>query len=237
MEFSNFKKAIQDHFAQMSETTDHVYEVEVDKDEMWNLYLDSFPAGTNEIYRKRREYDCSCCRQFIRVIGNVVFIKDAVVHTIWELTDLGTTFQPVADALDAYIKARAGMMSLTNSKGRALNLIPEKLVVPPALEKEARDILVADFVNGTKNTMQGTAEIHVEPRLKSDTAWFLLCTKRPIKPLIYQQRKKAKFVSKTQETDENVFMKKQFLYGADSRGNAGFGFWQMAFGSDGTAAN
>ena len=43
-------------------------------------------------------------------------------------------------------------------------------------------------------------------------------------------------VGKTQETDENVFMKKQFLYGADSRGNAGFGFWQMAFGSDGTGA-
>ena len=30
-------------------------------------------------------------------------------------------------------------------------------------------------------------------------------------------------------------MKKKFLYGADSRGNAGYGFWQMAFGSDGTA--
>ena len=62
------------------------------------------------------------------------------------------------------------------------------------------------------------------------------CTNRPVKPLIYQQRKKAKFVSKTQETDENVFMKQQFLYGADSRGNVGFGFWQMAFGSDGTGA-
>lgn len=75
--------------------------------------------------------------------------------------------------------------------------------------------------------MQGTAEIHVEPRLTSDTAWFLLCTKRPIKPLIFQQRKKAKFVSKTAETDDNVFFSKKFLYGVDSRDNAGFGFWQM----------
>ena len=51
MEFNKFKKAIQDHFAKLSETADHVYEVEVDKDALWNLYLDSFPAGTNEIYR------------------------------------------------------------------------------------------------------------------------------------------------------------------------------------------
>lgn len=63
MEFSKFKKAIQEHFAKLSETADHVYEVEVDKDALWNLYLDSFPAGTNEIYRQRREYDCSSCRK------------------------------------------------------------------------------------------------------------------------------------------------------------------------------
>lgn len=133
-----------------------------------------------------------------------------------------------------YKTARTSMMSLKNSKGRPLALVPDLLVVPPALEADARDILVADFINGTKNTMQGTAEIHVEPRLASDSAWFLLCTKRPVKPLIYQQRKKAKFVSKTNETDDNVFMSKKFIYGADSRGNAGFGFWQMAYGSDGT---
>lgn len=107
MAFTIFKRAIQDHFAKLCETADHLYEVEVDKDELWNLYLDSFPAGTNEIYRERREHDCSCCRQFIRAIGNVVFIKDAIVHTIWELTDLGSTYQPVADALDTYIKAHA----------------------------------------------------------------------------------------------------------------------------------
>ena len=137
---------------------------------------------------------------------------------------------------DAYKTARAMMLNYKNSKGRSLGLVPDLLVVPPALEAAARDILVADFVNGTKNTMQGTADIHVEPRLTSDTAWFLLATKRPIKPLIYQQRKKAKFVSITDETSPNVFMSKKFLYGADSRGNAGFGFWQMGVGSDGSKA-
>ena len=100
----------------------------------------------------------------------------------------------------------------------------------------ARDILVADYINGTKNTMQGTAKPLVVPQLAGhDSAWYLLCASRPIRPLIWQQRKKPKFVSKTAETDDNVFMRKTFLYGADYRGNAGFGFWQMAYGGDGTA--
>ena len=34
MEFTMFKKAIQDHFAKLSETADHLFEVEVDKDEL-----------------------------------------------------------------------------------------------------------------------------------------------------------------------------------------------------------
>lgn len=139
-------------------------------------------------------------------------------------------------SLEAYVAARAMMRAYKNSKGRSLGLVPDLLVVPPALEGKAREILVAEYINGTKNTMAGTAEIHVEPRLTSDKAWFLLDTKRPIKPIIYQQRKKAKFVSITEETSENVFMQKKYLYGVDSRGNTGFGFWQMAVGSDGSKA-
>ena len=55
-----------------------------------------------------------------------------------------------------------------------------------------------------------------------------------VRPLIYQQRRKAKFVGKTAENDDNVFFNKEYIYGVDSRGNAGFGFWQMAYGSDGS---
>lgn len=107
MEFLSFRNALQKNFAEMTKDTTHLFEVVIDKDELWNLYLDSFPAGTNEIYRESREYDCSCCRHFIKTIGNAVVIKDNTVHTIWDVSGVGTTFQPVADALSAYIKAHA----------------------------------------------------------------------------------------------------------------------------------
>lgn len=61
--------------------------------------------------------------------------------------------------------------------------------------------------------------------------WFLLDTRRPLKPLIFQERKKPNFVAMDKETDANVFTRAEYLYGIDSRCNVGFGFWQMAFGS------
>lgn len=63
------------------------------------------------------------------------------------------------------------------------------------------------------------------------TPWFLLATNELIKPIIFQDRKKAQFVNKDNVTDDNVFMQKKFLYGVDSRCNVGYGFWQMAWGS------
>jgi phage major head subunit gpT-like protein len=58
--------------------------------------------------------------------------------------------------------------------------------------------------------------------------WFLLDTTRPLKPLIFQRRKPATFVSMNKDDDESVFMRQEYRYGADLRGEAGFGFWQMA---------
>jgi phage major head subunit gpT-like protein len=63
------------------------------------------------------------------------------------------------------------------------------------------------------------------------TPWFLLCTKRVIKPLVLQKRKDWQFVALDNSRDPNVFTKKQFVYGADARCSAGYGLWQYAWGS------
>lgn len=107
MRLEEFNKKLQKHFAKMVNESERLFEVDFDYEEMNNLYLDSFPAGTNEIYRKRREYDCSCCRHFIRDIGNIVAIKNGQLHTLWELDLNDEVFSIVAKALDEYIRGKA----------------------------------------------------------------------------------------------------------------------------------
>lgn len=106
--FKDFVKAIQKNLQQMSKDSSRLFTVNVDTEELYNLYLDSFPAGTNEIYRERREYDCSCCRHFIRDVGNAVSIKNGELHTIWGINPVSDDkYNVVAAALDAYVKQKA----------------------------------------------------------------------------------------------------------------------------------
>ncbi len=65
----------------------------------------------------------------------------------------------------------------------------------------------------------------------SGSPWFLLDTRRPLKPLIFQRRRDYAFKAMTRDDDEQVFMRDEFRYGVDARANVGFGFWQQAFGS------
>ena len=134
---------------------------------------------------------------------------------------------------DAYAQARAFMMSIKNEEGRPLGIVPNLLVVPPALEGTARQIVVSKMVDGGDNPWAGTAEVLVLPYLTSTKAWFLLDTSRAIKPLVLQVRQKARLVSLNKDTDEHVFMRREYLYGVEWRGNAGYGLWQLAYGSTG----
>lgn len=62
--------------------------------------------------------------------------------------------------------------------------------------------------------------------------WVLLCTERAPKPFYLQERVAAEFVPKTNAANsDGVFENDMFSYGGRWRGEAVFGFWQLAFGS------
>lgn len=83
----------------------------------------------------------------------------------------------------------------------------------PGFDKDGKDVSVSNMQAGSK------------------APWFLLDTRRPLKPLIYQNRKSFQFVARDNPEDPKVFDRAAFTYGVDGRANAGFGFWQTAFGS------
>lgn len=63
------------------------------------------------------------------------------------------------------------------------------------------------------------------------TAWFLLDVRRPVKPLIFQDRKPYKLVAMQDDQDEGVFTRDVFRYGVDARNNVGFGLPHLAYAS------
>ncbi len=69
--------------------------------------------------------------------------------------------------------------------------------------------------------------------------WFLLDTSRAIRPLIWQTRMPYEFTQMTASNDEHVFKLDEYVFGMRARANAGFGLWQLAWGSKQTlnAAN
>lgn len=104
MTFVEMRDLLISHFTEMTEDCTHLFAVQVDKDEMWNTYLNSFPGESNPIYRERTEHDCSCCRGFIKSIGNVVAIKDGVLSTIWDFTCNDAVYDTVLKAMSEFVR-------------------------------------------------------------------------------------------------------------------------------------
>ncbi len=94
--------------------------------------------------------------------------RGAAAYGLWQLAFCSTQELNATN----YAAARAAMMSLTNSQGLPLGVRPGLLVVPPALEARAREILNAQFIIGDptaggskSNIWQGTADLLVVPEL------------------------------------------------------------------------
>lgn len=103
MEFKKLRGLQVDYINKLLQGVDTIFVTGIDKETIWNKYLDSFPPGTNEIFRTRREFDCSCCRSFIKNLGNVIVYKNNKFHTIWGMELEDEVFSPVFSSLNDFV--------------------------------------------------------------------------------------------------------------------------------------
>lgn len=140
---------------------------------------------------------------------------------------------------DNYQTVRATMMQYKGADGLPLNVMPNLLVVPPQLEVTARLIAEANSVapgtlganaqvGANDNVLFNTAKVLVIPDLISATQWYLLDTSKGIKPFVFQQRQAPVQVALKDATSENVFKRKKYVFGVDTRGAAVGGLWFLA---------
>lgn len=104
MEFKKFVDVIKKRFDEMVKHEGGLLKADVDKHQLYDMYLDSFPEGTNSVYKERREYDCNVCKNFIRDAGSAIIVKDNKIETVWDVEAPGY-YADVCRAMAAYVKS------------------------------------------------------------------------------------------------------------------------------------
>ena len=93
--FKTFADAVNKKFMELSKENE-LFLVNVPRETLWETYQNSFPSGTNEIFRERRMHECNTCYSFIKRLGPVVAIKEDKLDTIWNIPNLEEPYATVA---------------------------------------------------------------------------------------------------------------------------------------------
>ena len=105
--FSQFARVVASSFQEIVKEAD-VFVADVDGDDLYAKYLSSFPEGTNPLFKKTSEHDCSCCKHFIRRAGAVVSVSNGKVRTVWDFA---------ADKADFYAIVAGSLRDAVRSAG------------------------------------------------------------------------------------------------------------------------
>ena len=80
--FLKVRNEINNYVEEMMNNNDKLFVVNVSKDKLYDIYLDSFPEVTNPVFKERRYYDCQTCKSYIKHFGNVVAIVPVTVDGV-----------------------------------------------------------------------------------------------------------------------------------------------------------
>jgi hypothetical protein len=99
--FTIFGNAVHTRYNELAANELYVTDV----DNLFEQYLAAFPPGTNPIHKTRTEYDCQCCKQFIKRLGGLVAIQSNKTVSIWDNLDVPEPYKTVADRLSQVVRA------------------------------------------------------------------------------------------------------------------------------------
>lgn len=125
------------------------------------------------------------------------------------------------------------MCAFEGPDSQPLGIIPDTLIVPPALRSTAHLIAKAAYVPSTAGTAtqsnpnEGTVDVLVLPELASEsTTWYLAALNGPLKPLIVQVREEPVFDLILGPDSDHCKKKNTLVWGADCRYAFGYGLPQ-----------
>jgi hypothetical protein len=99
--FNQLKKELQKHYKTMLATKNQYFAVDIDRDKIWETYINSFADNPEEM----QGHNCNCCKAFLRQIGGMVVIKNGKKITLWDFDEsvLPEMYQKTVQDLRAYV--------------------------------------------------------------------------------------------------------------------------------------
>jgi phage major head subunit gpT-like protein len=153
---------------------------------------------------------------------------------------VGASYNFSTDPKGVWAKAKARMKSFKDDGGKPLNASPDTILCGPDLEDAALQVANAATIAqaiqnkagsenvagaGVTNVYAGKVNVVVSSwvGLADTSAMYALCTKKPVKPILWQNAKAAQLLARINPEDPKVFDMKKFTYGVDALGAAGYG--------------
>ncbi len=162
-------------------------------------------------------------------------------------SDIGGAAQDNLDASALAIatlwEAISRMRMFKDDTGRVLGIEPDLLLVEPCLEQTARELIPP--ADGARVSAQTAVmanlgiDVMVSPYIYTtgtvaNGLWFLMSTKRVVRPLIFQDRMAVEFGSLEADSDAG-FIRDEYLFGTRARYAVGAGAWFTAIANGGAA--
>ena len=142
-----------------------------------------------------------------------------------------------------YFLARYTMRDYLGADGLPLNVNPSLLMVPPANEAAAVQILQTQWTAPSaalgqnaasvvqQNAMYGTADLLVVPDMgavtevggNSGTPWILMDPSGPVKPFLFQLREAPQFFFEVKPDSPSIISRHEIQAGVRTRGVGGYG--------------